>query len=725
MQKYTIEGLDCAQCANEIETALRKIEGFDGASVSFATETILIPTDHLSLAQETVSRIEPHARIVDSSRHNRNVKDEHANHASGHDHTGEADSTKDMILRIGRIVLALILTGVGIFAREWLHSLPYHSVEYAIFLLAYLLVGGPVLLSAVRNILRGRIFDEMFLMSVATLGAIAIHELAEAVAVMLFYSVGEYVQDLAIGRSRRSISALMDLRPDAARLVDGDTVQEIHPESVKVGQTIEVRPGERVPLDGEVVRGETAVDTSALTGESVPRSVSPGDTVLSGFVNDSGTIRIEVTKVFGDSSVSRILDLVEDAAARKAPTEKFISKFASVYTPIIVGIAAAIAFLPPLFIPDAILGEWVYRALVVLVISCPCALVISVPLGYFGGIGGASRRGILIKGANYVDALNDVSTVVVDKTGTLTKGIFRVTETVPRNGFESQKLLELAAMAESHSTHPIARSIREAYNAEIDQAAVTDVREEKGYGVIAQVNGHIVVAGSDRILHREGIEHSDCDAKGTVVYIAFDNKYVGYIVIADEVKPESALAISEMRAAGVDNVVMLTGDNSMVAKKVSDEVGVDAFYAELLPDEKVEKLEELAAALPARKKLAFVGDGINDAPVLMRSDVGFAMGALGSDAAIEAADVVLMDDRVDGIGVAIRVAHHTRSVVVQNIVFALLVKLGFITLGAIGIATMWEAVIADVGVSLLAVLNATRTLRYSRRVKGVYDLDQK
>ncbi|AEV30559.1 heavy metal translocating P-type ATPase [Sphaerochaeta pleomorpha] len=712
MKKYRINGLDCAQCANEIESGLRKIEGFEDATVSFGTESIVIPESGLQTAQDVIARIEPDARIVGI-----NVDSHtHTDHGHSHDHNGTSGDDENTGWRVVRMVLALVLTGAGIIFNETLHATQYQVAEYVVLLSAYLLVGGPVLLSAGRNILRGRLFDEMFLMSVATLGAIAIHELPEAVAVMLFYSIGEYIQDLAVGRSRRSISSLMDLRPDSARVISDDGMREVSPDVVEVGAIIEVRPGERIPLDGEVTQGESAVDTSALTGESVPRSVGIGDTVLSGFVNDSGTIRIRVTKPYKESSVSRILELVEDAAARKAPTEKFISKFASVYTPIVVGLAALVAFLPPLFVPGAVLSEWVYRALVVLVISCPCALVISVPLGYFGGIGGASRKGILIKGANYVDALRDVSTVVVDKTGTLTKGVFKVTKTVPRNGFTADDVLRLAASAEAHSTHPIARSIREAYKHNIDMETITDVKEEKGYGVIAHVGGRKVMAGSDRLLHRENIEHGDCDAEGTVVYVVLDKSYVGHLVIADEIKAEAAEAIADLRAAGVQRVVMLTGDNEAVARSVAEVVKVDLWYAGLLPEDKVRIVEQLSKELPKGQRLAFVGDGINDAPVLMRADVGFAMGALGSDAAIEAADVVLMDDKVNGIGSAIRVAKHTRSVVMQNISLALLVKFAFLALGAVGFATMWEAVIADVGVSLLAVLNSTRTLRYSRRI---------
>ncbi|GAB6090623.1 heavy metal translocating P-type ATPase [Spirochaeta dissipatitropha] len=711
MKKYRIQGLDCAQCANNLEVALQKLNGFEGSSVSFATEAILIPADRLEEARAELSAVEPGVRILDTEQAQQIDRQNKAGLSDGAD----TANRQRRIWHVARIVLAMILAGIGLVYRQHLHATAFHSAEYLVFLTAYLLVGAPVLLSAARNIRRGRVFDEMFLMTVATLGAILIHELAEAVAVMLFYSVGEYVQDIAVGRSRRSISALMDLRPDSARLVSSNGLIELSPESIEIGAVLEVRPGERVPLDGEIIQGESLVNTSALTGESVPRSVSTGDSVLSGFVNDSATIRIRVTKPYAESSVARILELVEDAAARKAPTEKFISRFAAVYTPIMVAIAAAIAFLPPLLLPGAVLGDWVYRALVVLVISCPCALVISVPLGYFGGIGGASRRGILIKGANYIDTLKDVTTIVLDKTGTLTKGVFQVSQTVPRNGFDAGELLRLAATAEAHSSHPIARSIRGAYGQSLEAVDDMEVREEKGYGVIARVGNQEIMLGSDRLLHRENIEHSDCEIPGTVVYVVIDRVYAGYIVITDELKAEAAEAIADLHTLGIKQVLMLTGDNSNVARQVAEAAGVDSWYAELLPEEKVAKLEELSTQLPKGERLAFVGDGINDAPVLMRADVGIAMGALGSDAAIEAADVVLMDDKLDGIASAIRVAQHTRMVVMQNISLALLVKAGFLALGAFGVASMWEAVIADVGVALLAVLNATRTLRYSRR----------
>lgn len=630
--------------------------------------------------------------------------------------------------RLVRIAVAILLAAAGIVFSDELRATPYRIAEYAVFLAAYALVGAGVLQSAVRNIVHGRVFNEMFLMSVATLGAIAIGELAEAVAVMLFYSVGEHVQDLAVGRSRRSIAELMDVRPDTARVAGPEGVRVAEPQEVAVGETVEVWPGERVPLDGEVVDGASAVDTSALTGESVPRPVAAGDEVFAGVVNGGGTLLVRVSRPFGESSVARILALVEHAAERKAPTERFISKFAAVYTPIVVGIAAAIAFLPPLLLPGAALSDWVYRALVLLVISCPCALVVSIPLGYFGGIGRASRQGILVKGANYMDALKDVGTVVFDKTGTLTRGVFRVRRIVARNGFSEREVLFRAAAAESRSTHPIARSIREAWEEwngtdALSEAApadcdVTEVREEQGYGVIAVCGSpagpagatHRVVAGSDRLLHREEIEHTDCDVTGTVVYVAVDGTYLGYLVISDEIRPEATQAVEALRARGVERVVMLTGDNEQIARHVAREAGIDEVHAQLLPDEKVALVEEMAAALPPGKRLAFAGDGINDAPVLMRSDVGIAMGGLGSDAAIEAADVVIMDDRLDRIPSALAIAHATRRVVVGNIALALAVKALFIGFGSFGLASMWEAVIADVGVSLLAVLNAARLL---------------
>lgn len=618
---------------------------------------------------------------------------------------GEPESRGQII----RILIAFVLFAVGSVFNQALHDTPYSIAEYAVLLSAYLLVGAPVLVAAFKNITRGQLFNEMFLMSVATIGAIAIHQLPEAVGVMLFYSVGEYLQDKAVDSSKRSIASLMDLRPDSARLILNGAQHIVSPENVNVGDTIEVLPGERIPLDGEVVEGSSQVDTSSLTGESVPRKVESGNKVLSGFVNDEGRILIRVEKKFDQSTAARILELVEDAASKKAPTERFITRFAAIYTPVVVALAVLVATVPPLFIPGATFHEWLYRALVILVISCPCALVISVPLGYFGGIGAASRHKLLIKGSNYIDTLTNVDTVVFDKTGTLTEGIFAVVKVVTRNGFTEGEILDWAAAAESRSAHPIARSIREAAGDNVAKA--DDIREIKGHGLIARVGERTVVVGNDRLLHKENIPHQDCDAAGTIVYVAVDNVYAGYIVISDRVKKAATTAVAELKALGVRKTAMLTGDDAGVAARVAKEVGLDTYSAELLPDSKVSKLEEYMGDPKRKGAVIFVGDGMNDAPVLIRSDVGFAMGGLGSDAAIEAADVVVMDDDIARVPMALKIAAFTKKIVVENIVFALAVKAVFISLGAFGAADMWEAVIADVGVSLLAVLNALRTVR--------------
>lgn len=625
--------------------------------------------------------------------------------------------TRRNALHAGRISLATILLLAGLWRIETLlvtSGSAQQAVRWIVFLSAYLLVGWPVIRAAARNIVGGRVFDEMFLMTIATAGAFTIGELPEAVAVMLFYSVGDYFQELAVGRSRRSIAELMDLRPEFARVVNESGIEALDPERVEIGSIIEILPGDRVPLDGEVVEGQSSVDTSALTGESVPRSVSVGDSLLAGFVNDAGRLRIRVARPFGESSVSRILKLVQHAAEKKAPTERFISRFAGVYTPIVVAVAAALALLPPLFLTGAAFSDWFYRALVVLVISCPCALVISIPMGYFGGIGGASRNRILVKGANYLDALNEVDTVVFDKTGTLTHGVFTVTEVVPRNGYTSDRLLRLVSHAEAGSTHPIAGAVREAYTGPIDTGIVSEVHEEKGFGIRATVDGHDVIAGGDRLLHREEIPHNDCAAVGTTVYAAVDGVYAGFLVVSDELKREAAETVASLRKLGISRIAMLTGDNHAIADNIARRLGIDEVYSQLLPEEKVATVEQLQRELPAGRKLAFAGDGINDAPVLVRADVGIAMGALGSDAAIEAADVVLMDDDVDRVPVAIEIGRRTRRIVRGNIAFAMSAKALFITLGAAGVAGMWMAVIGDVGISLLAVMNAARTLRFMR-----------
>lgn len=553
-------------------------------------------------------------------------------------------------------------------------------------------------------------FDEHFLMSVSTIGAFAIGEYPEAVAVMLFYQVGEFFQSLAVKRSRKSISDLMDICPDSATVKRNGVLQVVSPESVAVGEIIVVKPGEKIPLDGIVVDGESMLDTKALTGESVPRSIRKGDEALSGCINQSGLLTLKVTKSFGESTVSKITDLVENASARKAPTENFITTFARYYTPVVVGMAAVLAIIPPLVLGGG-WSEWLRRGFVFLIVSCPCALVISIPLTFFGGIGAASKRGVLVKGSNYLEALNKVSVVVFDKTGTLTKGVFEVANIIPAAGYQKEQVLEYAAQAESYSNHPIAKSILATYGKPIDQKQFSGFEEISGHGISVMVQGKKVLAGNSKLMESEKIAYAACDAAGTRFYVAADGSYVGCILIADEVKPDSKCAIAELKKIGVEKTVMLTGDDERIGKSVADELGLDAYYAQLLPDQKVEKLEMLDKQKRQGSKLAFVGDGINDAPVLARADVGIAMGGLGSDAAIEAADVVLMTDEPSKLVEAIDVAKATKRIVMQNIVIALGIKSVFLVLGALGMAGMWEAVFGDVGVTIIAVLNAMRILK--------------
>ena len=583
-------------------------------------------------------------------------------------------------------------------------------VELAVMIPAYLISGWGVLNTAGRNILRGRLFDENFLMSIATIGAICIGELPEAVAVMLFFQIGELFQGYSVGRSRRSIQALLQVKPDRANLMVGDQLIEVDPNSVKVGDQVLVRPGEKVPLDGDVVEGRSSLDTSALTGESQPRSVQLGDKALAGTINQSGVLVLQVIRPFKESSVAKILQLVESAASRKAPTEKLITSFARIYTPIVVGLALLVAVVPPLVV-QANPIEWLNRALVLLVISCPCGLVISIPLGYFGGVGGAARQGILVKGSMFLDALSKVKSVVFDKTGTLTQGCFRVAQVISANGFSGQQLLELAAMAESQSTHPVAQSIKQAYGAPIDSSRIAAVEEIPGHGIRAQVNGHSVLIGNDRLLHRDGIVHEACAVDSTVVHLVVDGQYSGRILIADAIKPDAVDAVSSLHKRGID-VSMLTGDSHPVAQIIADQLGLDGFRADLLPEEKVDALDGvLRSAHQAGGTVAYVGDGINDAPVIARADVGMAMGALGSDAAIETADVVIMTDAPSQVAKAIDIGKRTRRIILQNIAMALSVKGLFIALAAFGAATLWSAVFADVGVALLAILNASRVWR--------------
>ncbi len=720
-RRYILEGLDCAACAAKIEHAVARETGLSGVGVDFATRSMYISPEHAEAVQRVIDRVEPGVRLVEAqppgtATQGHDGADGHGS-TPGYDGARGRDQTHAHQAAIGRrrlvaIIVAAALMVAGTIFHDALHGTPWSWAEYLVFLSAYALVGSGVVGAALRNARRGQFFDENFLMTIATAGAIAIHELPEAVGVMLFYSIGEAVQDAAVNRSRRSIQALLDVRPDAAYVERGGKLHKVSPGAVKVGEEVVVRPGEKIPLDGEVVRGEAWVDTSALTGEPVPRRAAPGAQVLAGMVNTDGLLTVRVTKPYSQSSAAKILALVERASARKAPTEKFITTFARYYTPAVVAAAAAVAVLPPLLVPGASSSDWLYRALVILVISCPCALVLSIPLGYFGGIGGASRRGILVKGANYLDALTQLHTVALDKTGTLTRGVFRVGRVTTLEGASAGEVLHYAAHAEHFSHHPIAASIRDAYGLPTDAARIGTVAEIAGHGVIAEVDGRRVVAGNDRLLHREGVPHSDCSADGTTVNVAVDGTLVGRLYVGDEVKPDAAQAIGALKALGVARVVLLTGDEETAARSVAEVVGIEEVAAGLLPEDKVQVLEGLAReAHAAGGKIAFVGDGINDAPVLTRADVGIAMGALGSDAAIEAADVVIMDDQPSRIGEAIAVARRTRRIVTENIAFSLAVKGLFIALGAVGVATMWEAVFADVGVSLLALLNATRALR--------------
>lgn len=615
-----------------------------------------------------------------------------------------------------------LIVGAVLFAIALLVPAEPTALKFAVYLAAYLVIGYQVLRKALNNIKRGKIFDENFLMAVASVGAFVIGEYPEAVAVMLFYQVGELFEDYAVGKSRKSITELMNIRPDYANLkVAGGDTKKVDPDEVKIGDVIIVKPGEKVPLDGIVRSGSSMLDTAALTGESVPHSVREGEEILSGCINQNGLLEVEVKKAFGESTVSKILELVENATSQKAKMENFITRFAAYYTPAVVGAAVVLALLPPLLIGSGIVGsaagfsgalfsKWVYRALEFLVVSCPCALVISVPLSFFGGIGGASACGILVKGSTYLEELADTRVVVFDKTGTLTQGTFKVVKVCPVEGGTEDSLVEAAALAESWSKHPISLSIKAAYGKDIDAARVTDVEELGGHGVTARVDGKPVAAGNARLMAKLGLTVPDVPQTGTIVHVAIDGKYAGYLLISDVVKPHSAQAIKGLKQAGVRKTVMLTGDAEPVAKAVSAELGIDEYHAGLLPGDKVDQIEKLLAAKNPKEMLAFVGDGINDAPVLSRADVGIAMGALGSDAAIEAADVVLMDDDPAKIALAMRIARRTKSIVYQNIVFALAIKAACLLLGALGIANMWAAIFADVGVMVLAVLNATRAL---------------
>ena len=723
-----IEGLDCPNCAAKIERKLNTLQKIKAATVDFLGKRVIVESEDFSqdelakFIQTEVDKIEDGVKISTKRLHSYGHTHHHSHSHSrihSHSHThgeGDTDKIKKKLL-IGGIIFVL-----GIFIPKTLF-IP----KFAVFLVSYFIIGGDVLVSAVKNILRGQVFDENFLMAIATIGAFAIGEYPEGVAVMLFYQLGELFQGIAVNNSRKSIIALMDIRPDYANLKTDTEIKKVNPDEIKVADIIVVKPGEKVPLDGKIITGNSTFDTSALTGESLPREAKTGDIVLSGFINKTGLVEIEVTKVFSESTVSKILDLVENSSSKKSKTENFITKFAKYYTPIVVITALIMAIFPPLLIPNTTFTDWIYRALIFLVVSCPCALIISIPLGFFGGIGGASKHGILVKGANYLEALNDVESIVMDKTGTLTKGVFKVTEinvenNVKINDFENNKtdltqplLLKYAAHIEKFSNHPIAQSIVSEYEnsiAKTDESIVKDFKEISGFGIKANINNHQILAGNSKLMNSENIRFDKKENLGTVVYITFNRQYIGNILISDEIKEDSPKAIRGMKANGIKEIVMLTGDNNAIGKNIAEKLEIDKVFAELLPNEKVEKLEEIYKTKSEKGKVVFVGDGINDAPVLARADIGIAMGGVGSDAAIEAADVVIMNDEPSKIVTAMKIAKKTKTIVWQNITLAFAVKLIVLILGLFGDATMWEAVFADVGVALLAVLNATRVLKY-------------
>lgn len=724
--EWLLEGIDCANCAAKVERGVATVPGVTNSSVNFMTETLSFEVaggnrnDVLASVKQTVGTLEPDVVLrkkadgtlvgngTESYKNSASIESISVKEETSHKQTNRAslanifgNKTKITIIRL---ILGLALLTTGIF-------LPMDGqVSLGLFILAYLITGYDVVGRAIRNIFRGQLFDENFLMTIATLSAFYIQEYPEAVAVMLFYQVGEVFQDIAVSKSRRSIADLMDIRPDYANLVTENNVEKVTPETIKIGDIILIRPGEKVPLDGKVVEGTSAMDTSALTGESVPRSVKPEDTVLSGFINKNGVLKIAVEKPFAESTVKKILDLVQNASGRKAPTEQFITKFARYYTPIVVIAAALLAIVPSLVLPGATFNEWIYRASIFLVISCPCALVVSIPVGFFGGIGSASRKGILVKGSNFLEGLNDLKYVVMDKTGTLTKGTFEITAIEPKNEVDSDQLVEWAAHAEAHSTHPIADSIKEYYGKEIKEERIRGYNEIPGHGIQATIDGKEVLAGNAQLMEKFSVAFEEVQEIGTVVYLAVEGTYVGRLLIADTIKEDAVESIAAMKKLGIKNIIMLTGDSKIVGEAVAKKLGITEVYSELLPQDKVTRFEEILSRKEKNEKVAFVGDGINDTPVLARSDIGIAMGGLGSDAAIEAADVVIMDDKPSKIGSAMQVAKNTRRIVWQNIFFALGVKGLFLILGALGVATMWEAVFADVGVTVIAVLNSMRIL---------------
>lgn len=713
--KILLKGLTCANCANKIENKVKKLDSIKNATINFATTTLIVELNQGNEIDEVfkeiskiVKSLEPDVEVelkkeVKRSKKNRTI----LNDKNSTDELIVEDEKKTIVSYIKENI-ALFIGMIGFIIAVMLEGYPL--VAFIIFVATYLLIGKNVLITAAKNILRGEVFDENFLMAIATLGAFAIGEYPEAVAVMLFFEIGEAFQKYAVERSRKSISSLMNIRADYATVLENGNEIRVDPEDVEIDEIIIIKPGERVPLDGIVVDGTSFIDTSALTGESVPREITVDTEILAGAINNTGVLKVRVTKEYGESTVARILELVENASNKKALTEKFITKFSKIYTPVVCLIALLVAVVPPLIMKDQTFSVWIYRALSLLVVSCPCALVVSVPLGIFAGIGGASKKGVLVKGGNYLEALKDVETVVFDKTGTLTKGVFKVTE-INTNNIDKDELLKLAAYGESNSNHPIALSIVKAYGKEINKESLINYEEISGHGIKVNIEGNEVLLGNYKLMNKFNIKFNEVDTIGTIVHVAINGEYKGNIVISDEIKETSKEVIETLKSIGIKNTVMLTGDNKVVADKVGKIIGLDQVYSELLPADKVEQVEKLMNIKSSKGKLVFVGDGINDAPVLARADIGIAMGGIGSDAAIEAADVVLMKDDPKSIVDAIKAARKTNKILWKNIIFALAVKTIVMILVAFGIGTMWEAVFADVGVTILAVINSIRCLR--------------
>lgn len=720
--KLFLNGLNCANCASKIESKVNKINGIKNASLNFSTTVLAVEIveekekdNIINEIKLIVKKLEPHVKVVEKADNKDYIYNKEKCNDSccinlsknkNHSHSKKFNNKfinffKDNLL----LIIGTIIYIIALIYRSNENLLPV-----ILFGVSYLIIGGSVLLSATKNIFRGQVFDENFLMSIATIGAFFIGEYPEAVAVMLFYQIGEVFQGYAVNKSRKSISSLMNIRADYANLLRAGQEIKVSPEKVNINDIIIIKPGERVPLDGTILEGKSFIDTSALTGESVPREIVVGNEILSGSINNSGVLKVRVDKKFGESTVARILELVENASNKKAPTEKFISKFAKVYTPIVVIIAVLVALIPPILIKDATFPNWIYKALSILVVSCPCALVVSIPLGFFSGIGAASKKGVLVKGGNYLEALKDSEIIIFDKTGTLTKGVFKVTKINPKDITE-EELLEVTAMGELYSNHPIALSILRAYGKDINKEYIKNYKEISGHGIEVNIKENNVLLGNSKLMKSKNINYEKIDSIGTIVHVAINGEYKGNIVISDEIKENVKEELKELKKVGIKKTIMLTGDVKTVADKVSEEIGIDESYSELLPADKVTKIENILSFKSEKGKVLFVGDGINDAPALARVDIGIAMGGIGSDAAIEAADVVLMKDSIKEISEAIKVSKKTNKILWQNIIFSLGVKIIVMLLVVLGLTNMWVAVFADVGVTLIAVLNSMRIIR--------------